>query len=214
MWTLLFLWPARVQEQICLVWNHQHWLHPAHTGDPTPLLPMPAKIQGYQSQTWCCSLVPPVSLCSALESPSAWTHGISFFGGFLFSICQCHILRLQFLKSFQEPKTELIKWKPLNSNVSIRSKSTSFSPISYLSENMFLQMSAYKHEWVQRQQCSLRKTSSSGPQLGCPIIWLLLHCLVVILLGSGKSENAVPFFFFTKSTAKVQQSLTSSGSRG
>lgn len=48
------------------------------------------------------------------------------------------------------------------------------------------------------------------------IIWLPLHCLILILSGSGRSENAVFYFFFflTKSTAKVQQSLTSSGRRG
>lgn len=85
-----------------------NWLHPAHTSDPTPLLPMPAKIQGCLSRIWYCSLVSPVSLCSALEGHSAWTNGLSFLSGFLFSICQCHILKLQFLKSFHEPETEQI----------------------------------------------------------------------------------------------------------
>lgn len=59
-------------------------------------------------------------------------NSLFFLEGFLVSVSQCHVFRLQLLKFLRKPEAEQIKWRPLNSNVSISQKGTSFSPVSSL----------------------------------------------------------------------------------
>lgn len=67
-------------------------------------------------------------------------------------------------------------------------------------------MTAYKHVWVQTQVRRLRQNSTSGPQLGCPSVWLHLHCLILVLPEAQAGLKVLPppfiFFFWAKPLLK------------
>lgn len=138
-------------------------------------------------------------------------HDLMDFLHLLFSHCQCHILRLQFWKAFMSLKLS----RSNGDHWTLMCLSAQRAPLFHQS---LISLKIYFYKWVPTSVCGCKGSNTvweiTAPQAPA---WLPHHLFA--LSGSDPVRlrqvwKRCPLFFLTKSTAKVQQSLTSSGSRG